>query len=55
MVISGNATVDFKDGKIRTLKKGDLFYVSLKPHDSYVIGAEDYMSLHFIGTEKYAN
>ena len=55
MVISGNATVDFKDGKIKKKKKGDLFYVSSKPHDSYVIGAEDYISLHFIGAEKYAN
>ena len=45
MVISGNATVDFKDGKIHTLKKGDLFYVSSEPHDSWVVGEEDYVSV----------
>ena len=55
MVISGTATVDFKDGKIHTLKKGDLFYVSSEPHDSWVIGKEDYVSVHFIGADKYAN
>jgi len=55
MVISGTATVDFKDGKIHALKKGDLFYVSSEPHDSWVVGEEDYVSVHFIGAEEYAN
>ena len=55
MVISGSATVAFKDGKIYTLEKGDIFYVSPEPHDSWVVGDEEYVSLHFLGAEKYAD
>jgi len=55
MVLSGSATVDFKDGTIHTVKKGDIFYVSSKPHDSWVLGDEDYVSIHFLGSEKYAD
>ena len=54
MVLSGSATVDFKDGKIHRVKKGDLFYVSSKSHDSWVLGDEDYVSIHFLGSEQYA-
>ena len=54
MVLSGSATVAFKNGEIHILKKGDLFYVSPKPHDSWVIGNEKYVSLHFLDPEKYA-
>ena len=55
MVLSGSATVAFKDGKIHILKKGDIFYVGPTPHDSWVVGNNDYVSLHFIGADKYAN
>ena len=55
MVIAGNATVAFKDGKIYTLEKGDIFYVSPQPHDSWVVGDREYVSLHFLGAEKYAD
>jgi len=48
MVLSGSATVAFKDGKIHTLEKGDIFYVSPKPHDSWVVGDKAYVSLHFL-------
>ena len=54
MVLSGSATVAFKNGEIHILKKGDLFYVSPKPHDSWVVGNEKYVSLHFLDPEKYA-
>ena len=54
MVLSGSATVDFKDGKIHRVTKGDLFYVSSKSHDSWVLGDEDYVSIHFLGSEQYA-
>jgi hypothetical protein len=36
------------------LKVGQLFYVPPVPHDSWVIGNEPYVSLHFFGAEKYA-
>jgi len=55
MVLSGSATVAFKEGKIHILKKGDIFYVGKAPHDSWVVGNNDYVSLHFIGADKYAN
>ena len=55
MVLSGNATVDFQDGKIHTVKPGDVFYVSPKPHDSWVLGDEEYISIHFLGAEDYAD
>ena len=53
MVVSGSATVAFNDETISTLKPGDVFYVSPKPHDSWVIGDEPYVSLHFLGADKY--
>ena len=53
MVISGSATVSFENGETYILKKGDIFYVSPRPHDSWVIGNEKYISLHFIGADKY--
>ena len=55
MVISGVATCAFKDGDVHELRAGDLFYVGPEPHDSWVVGDEDYVSLHFLGADKYAN
>ena len=55
MVLSGSATVDFKDGKVHVLTKGDIFYVSSKPHDSWVLDNEEYISIHFLGAEGYAD
>jgi len=55
LVLSGIARVDFKDGKIHTLNKGDIFYVSSKPHDSWVVGSENYISIHFLGADEYAD
>ena len=55
MVLSGSATVAFENGEIYTLKKGDIFYVSPLPHDSWVVGDDEYVSLHFIGAQKYAD
>ena len=56
MVISGSATVAFKDGEIYTLNKGDIFYVPPEPHDSWVVGGDkEYVSLHFLGADEYAD
>ena len=54
LVLSGTATVAFGDGRITELHAGDLFYVPPVPHDSWVIGDEPYVSLHFLGAENYA-
>jgi hypothetical protein len=56
MVLSGQAACAFMDGEIHTLRPGTLFYIGgSSPHDSWVVGDEEYVSLHFEGAEKYAN
>lgn len=54
MVISGVATAALVGGEVFELKAGDLFYVPADPHDSWVVGDEPYVSLHFLGAAKYA-
>jgi len=53
MVISGCATAAMHDGRVIELRAGDLFYIA-PGHDSWVIGNEPYVSLHFLGAESYA-
>ena len=53
MVISGNATAAFSDDEVTIMKSGDVFFVPPRPHDSWVIGDEPYVSIHFLGAEKY--
>ena len=53
MVISGTATAAFEDGTVTELCPGDLFYIPPDPHDSWVVGNEPYVSLHFLGADKY--
>ena len=45
--------IPLEDEDISILKPGDIFYVSSKPHDSWVVGDEAYISLHFLGADKY--
>ena len=54
MVISGCATAAFSDGRVTEMRAGDLFYIPAEPHDSWVVGDEPYVSLHFAGAGKYA-
>ena len=54
MVLAGCATVAFDDGRVTEMRAGELFYVPPLPHDSWVIGNAPYVSLHFLGAEKYA-
>jgi quercetin dioxygenase-like cupin family protein len=54
MVLSGAATAAFDDGRVFELRAGDLFHIPSVPHDSWVIGDETYVSLHFLAAEKYA-
>jgi mannose-6-phosphate isomerase-like protein (cupin superfamily) len=51
MVLSGTATAAFEDGQIVELRAGELFYIPPVPHDSWVIGNELYVPLHFLGAE----
>jgi hypothetical protein len=42
-----------RDGTETEMKPGDFFYVA-PGHDSWVVGDEQYVSLHFKGVEAYA-
>lgn len=54
MVLSGRAMAAMKDGTEVELMAGSLFYVPPVPHDSWVIGDEPYVSIHFLGADQYA-
>jgi len=54
MVVAGRATVSFDDGKVWELTPGSVFYVPPEPHESWVLGDEPYVSLHFLGASHYA-
>jgi quercetin dioxygenase-like cupin family protein len=53
LVLAGSATVAFED-RVIEMRPGELFYVPAVPHDSWVVGSEPYVSLHFLGAERYA-
>ncbi len=53
LVVSGRAAVRMDDGRECVLKPGDLFHIG-PGHDSWVVGEEPYVSLHFLGAETYA-
>ena len=54
LVVSGEATAAFADGRVIPLRAGELFYIPPLPHDSWVVGDQPYVSLHFLGADKYA-
>lgn len=53
LVISGRTGGRMRDGTEFELVPGDLFHVA-PGHDSWVIGDEPYVSLHFLGAADYA-
>jgi quercetin dioxygenase-like cupin family protein len=53
LVISGRATAAKNDGRVVEMQPGDLFYIE-PGHDSWVVGNEPYVSLHFMGATDYA-
>ena len=53
MVVSGCATAAMDGGSVIEMRAGDIF--SIPPgHDSWVVGDEPYVSLHFLGADAYA-
>jgi hypothetical protein len=54
LVISGTATCALDDGRVIEMRAGSLFHIPAVPHDSWVVGNEPYVSLHFMGAESYA-
>jgi quercetin dioxygenase-like cupin family protein len=55
MVVSGCATAAMDGGDVVELRAGDVFYIPPHSHDSWVVGDEPYVSLHFLGAEHYAD
>ena len=53
MVVSGRATAAMDNGDIIEMGPGDIFYIP-PGHDSWVVGDEPYVSLHFLGAGDYA-
>lgn len=54
LVVAGEAAVAFEDGRVILLRAGELFHIPPTPHDSWVVGEEAYVSLHFLGADDYA-
>jgi hypothetical protein len=53
LVLSGRATAAMDDGNVVEMKPGDIFYIP-PDHDSWVVGDQPYISLHFMGADEYA-
>lgn len=53
LVLSGRAKVLMDDGREFEIGAGDLFHIGAG-HDSWVVGDEPYVSLHFLGADAYA-
>ena len=53
VVVSGRAAVRMQDGTELVMEPGDVFAIP-PGHDSWVVGDEPYVSLHFLGAAHYA-
>jgi hypothetical protein len=53
LVVAGHAVAAMGDGRVVDLTPGTLFYVPPEPHDSWVVGDEPYVSIHFLGADAY--
>jgi len=54
LVISGHAVAAMGGDRVVDLTPGMLFYIPPCPHDSWVVGDEPYVSLHFLGADQYS-
>jgi mannose-6-phosphate isomerase-like protein (cupin superfamily) len=54
IVISGRAACQMDDGRYYEMNAGDVFYIG-PGHDSWVVGDQPYVSLHFLGADSYAH
>ncbi|OGN81723.1 MAG: cupin [Chloroflexi bacterium GWC2_73_18] len=52
LVVSGRNRVTMEDGRTIDMEPGDLFQIA-PGHDSAVVGDEPYVSLHFVGADRY--
>jgi hypothetical protein len=56
LTLSGCSAAAIEGGTVHEFPAGTLFYIPPGPpgHDSWVVGDETYVSLHFLGSEDYA-
>ena len=54
IVVSGRATAAMDNGAIIEMRPGDVFHIA-PGHDSWAVGDEPYISLHFLGADHYAD
>ncbi len=54
LVVSGHAAAAMSEEEVIDLTPGVAFYIPPTPHDSWVVGDEPYVSLHFLGAEQYS-
>ena len=54
LVLAGRAVAAMDDGRQIEMKTGDIFYIA-PGHDSWVVGDEQYVSLHLLGATDYAS
>jgi hypothetical protein len=52
--VSGTATAACDAGQVVELRAVDLFHIPPEPHDSWVVGDQRYVSIHFLGADSYA-
>lgn len=53
MVVAGRVAAEMVGGRVIEFGPGDLFHIP-PGHDSWVVGDEPYVSLHFLGAAEYA-
>ena len=54
MVVAGRNRIEMDDGRVIEVGPGDIFEIG-PGHDSVVVGGERYVSIHFLGAERYAS
>lgn len=54
MVLSGRTIAAMDGAREHEMRAGDLFYIPPEAHDSWAVGDEPYVSLHFMGADHYA-
>lgn len=54
LVVSGHAVAAMSEEEIIDLTPGVAFFIPPTPHDSWVVGDEPYVSLHFLGADQYS-
>ena len=53
LVLRGRNRIEMTDGRVVEVGPGDLFEIG-PGHDSVVVGDEPYVSIHFLGADRYA-